>query len=57
MGSVALGFDDSPSARTVLNVGEGPFKNAILGSTPRKQLHVPEVPVCADRISRITMGE
>ncbi len=40
-----LGFDGSPSARVALSVGEGPFKSAILGSTPHKLLHVSEVPV------------
>jgi nucleotide-binding universal stress UspA family protein len=27
------------------SVGEGPFKSAILGSTPHKLVHVSEVPV------------
>jgi nucleotide-binding universal stress UspA family protein len=45
MGSVALGFDGSPSARAALSMGEGPFKCAILGSTPHKILHISKVPV------------
>ena len=45
MGSVVLGFDGSPSARATLGVGEGPFKSAILGSTPHKLLYISEVPV------------
>lgn len=43
MGSVALGFDGSPSARATLGVGEGRFKNAILVSTPHKLLRISEV--------------
>jgi hypothetical protein len=45
VGRVVLGFDGSPSARATLNVGEGPFKSAILGSTPHKLLPISEVPV------------
>jgi nucleotide-binding universal stress UspA family protein len=45
MGSVALVFDGSPSARTALSVGEGPFKGAILDSIAHKLLHISEAPV------------
>jgi hypothetical protein len=43
VGSVALGFDGSPSARAALSVGEGPFKSAILDSTPHRLLRISEV--------------
>jgi hypothetical protein len=43
MGSVALGFDGSPSARAALSVGESQFKSAILISIPHKLLRISEV--------------
>jgi hypothetical protein len=43
MGSEALVFDGSPSARAALRVGVGPFKSAILVSIPHKLLRISEV--------------
>ena len=43
MGSVVLCFDGAPSARAALSVSEGPFKSAILDSTPHKLLRISEV--------------
>jgi hypothetical protein len=42
-GDIILGFDGSPLFRAALSVGEGPFKSAILGSTPHKHLRISEV--------------